>query len=283
MPTFHRCKRKPPSWSRPGWNSSSGSLGSRTGGAACSAQHEVTGRQWLGFMGFNRVFPGFPICLEARPLYRLVQHSTCSQTALFRNFRRYVPYEQYQEILESTAERAGRRPVGLLYRWQGIKHGLVLHNGDFPTTDFKQTLPWGKGHLTVEHFGRFVRTLAAGKLTLESLRSPERDSSALRETVQVPTLWGLARLVTDGAELRLLALLVEILHHLPLDQSQQYITRREGERWIAMPQDRLAELLRVSVRTVQRAVADLKGKGLIETGRNNYLENEMRLSPEVFA
>lgn len=251
-------------------------------GQVLDAQAQASGRQQLGLAGFDRVFPGFPVCLVAKPLYRLVEHSTCSQTALFRNYRRYVAYEQFLEIWEDTAEHASGRPIGLLYRWQGVKHGLILHNGNFPSRDFRQVFPWGKKRLTVEHFRRFVRTLAAGKWDLDSLRS-RPDQATVREPCQPPTPWALARLAKDGTELRLLGFLIEVLYHLPTDQAQQYVVRRDGERWVAVPQERLSELLQVSVRTIQRAVASLEREALIETHRNGYLENEMRLCPKVFA
>jgi len=251
-------------------------------GTILDAQKQISGKKRLGFAGFDQIFPGFPICLESQPFYRLVEHSTCSQTALFRNFRRYVPYEKFQDVLDSIGERAGARPVGVLYRWQGVKHGLIIHNGDFPAADFKQVLPWGKNYLTVQHFGRFVRTLAVGQWNLESLRSPTEETIASREPRKAPTPWGLARLVAGEVELRLLSFLVEILHHMPPVQSRQYIVRRGGDRWIAVTQAHLADLFQISVRTVQRAVAALKRDGLIETRPNDYLENDMRLCPKVF-
>jgi CRP-like cAMP-binding protein len=64
---------------------------------------------------------------------------------------------------------------------------------------------------------------------------------------------------------------------MPPDEAQRYITRRDGERWIAITQDRLAEMVGFSVRTVQRAVAALRKSGLIETPRNPHFENEMRV------
>ncbi|MEI8371661.1 MAG: HTH domain-containing protein [Planctomycetota bacterium] len=251
-------------------------------GGVLDAQKHITGQKRLGFVGFDQLFPGFPICLEVQPFYRLVEHGTCSQTALFRDFRRYIPYERFGEVLDCVGERAGGRPVGAIFRWQGINHGLIIHNGDFPTKDFKQVFPWGKRHLTVEHFDRFVRTLAASAWNLDSLRSPQDVKNISSEPCKALTPWELARLVTGATELRLLAFLVEVLHYMPPNQSQQYIVRRDGERWVAVNQAYLAEQLHTSVRTVQRAVAALKSNGLIETRPNDYLENDMKLCPKVF-
>ena len=87
----------------------------------------------------------------------------------------------------------------------------------------------------------------------------------------------LARLVPKQAEFQLLAFLLAILFDMPPDEARQYIVRRDGERWVNVAQARLAEQLGFSVRKVQRAVAALQQKGLIEKHRNPCLENEMRV------
>ena len=46
-------------------------------------EHRLTSEEArLTFAAFDTVFPGFPIYLDARPLYALANHSACSQTAL---------------------------------------------------------------------------------------------------------------------------------------------------------------------------------------------------------
>jgi hypothetical protein len=224
------------------------------------------------------MFPGFPIHLKAKPLYGLADHSTCSQTALFRDFRRYLPYQQFQKVLDSVADRAGGRPVGLLYRWPGIRYGLILHNGDFPMHDFVQTMPLGNERVTVCHFRRFVRTLAVGGSTLESLRAPWEPGN---DAGQIPSALTLARLVPDKAEHGLLALLLEILFAMPLHERMKCIVRRGGERWVAVTQEWLAKRLPCSVRNVQRAVKGLEDKGVIELRRGPSGNNEMRVLYEA--
>ena len=240
----------------------------------------LEGEKRLTIGAFDRVFPGFPICLEAMPFYRLDSYSTCSQTALFRNYRRYLPYRWFKRVLENTAHRAEGRPVGLVYRWPGVQNGVILHNGDFPTRDFQQKLPWGKGHVTVQHFRRFVRTLAAGDWTMQTLTSPQPAKSA-ESTWKEPSPWELARLVPDWAELRLVALLLEILFHIPPEERGQYVVRRDGERWVSVTQQWLAENLPSSVKTVERAVEGLADRGLIEVRRGPNGNNEIRLCLEA--
>ncbi len=246
-------------------------------GQVLDAHYGLTGQRRLSFAAFDRLFPGFPICLEASLLYRLVEHSTCSQAAMFRDFRRYVPYERFLELRETLVARARGRPIGLLYRWEGLSSGLILHDGDFSTKGFQQTYTQGPVRVAVESFGRFVRTLAAASPTLDSLRSPAVEDAAGGTTVQIPRPWELARLVPKQAEFQLLAFLLAILFDMPPDEARQYIVRRDGERWINVTQERLAEQLGVSVRKVQRAAAALQQKGLIEKQRNPCLENEMRV------
>ena len=237
----------------------------------------LTGERGLSLRAFDQLFPGFPICLEARPLYRLVEHSTCSQAAMFRNFRRYVPYEQFLKAQDALAESAQGRPIGLLYRWEGLRDGLIIHNGDFPTQGFKQTYTHGPTRVTVEPFARLVRTLAATKWTLESLRAPNKAIAVADEPLPIPSPWKLFELVRDEAEFQLLALLVEILFVLPPGRCRRFIVRRGGERWVALTQERMAIQLHCSVRKVQRAVAAVAKKGLVETRRNDRGEKEIRL------
>ena len=246
-------------------------------GQVIEEHYRLQGERRLSFAAFDRVFPGFPICLEASLLYRLVEHTTCSQAAMFRDFRRYVPYQRFLEIEESLTERAKGRPIGLLYRWEGLKPGLILHNGEFPGAGFKQTYTHGPTRVTVEYFGRFVRTLAATNSTVESLRVPPDKNLAQDNRPPILRPWELARLVPDRAEFRLLAFLLEILFDMPPDAARLYIVRRDGERWINITQERLAELLGLCVRNIQRAVAALHRKGLIEKRRNPSFENEMRV------
>ena len=246
-------------------------------GQVLDAHYGLTGQRRLSFAAFDQVFPGFPICLEASLLYRLVEHSTCSQAAMYRDFRRYVPYERFLEVREALEARARGRPIGLLYRWEGLRSGLILHDGEFPTKGFQQTYTQGPVRVTVEGFGRFVRTLATTGATLEALRSPGVEHAAGSTTVQTPRPWELARLVPRQAEFQLLAFLLEVLFDMPPDEARQYIVRRDGERWIHVTQERLAQQLVFSVRKVQRAVAALQEKGLLLKHRNPSFENEMRV------
>jgi hypothetical protein len=238
-----------------------------------------SGDRRLSFAAFDTVFPDFPICLEVRQLYRLVHHTTCSQTAMFRDFRRHIAYQAYHGIREVLAERCRGRPLGMLYCWQGIKHGLVLHDGDFPSEGFKQTFVDGKERLTVEPFRLLIRTLVATGWTP---KSPSMPPALSTELPRCPTPWQLTRLVKDAAELRLLALLLEVLFHLPAAKRRRYVVRREGERWIAITQKRLAATMKVSERTVQRSIAELEKNGLIATRKNEYHQNEIQICPQVF-
>ena len=170
----------------------------------------------------------------------------------------------------------------MLYRWQGVKHGLILHDGDFPSCDFVQSFPWGDQCLTVQHFRRFLKTLAAGPWTPESLRIPASPTAAKGKPWQPPRPWELVSLVPDKAEFRLLTLLLDILFDMPVEERRKHIVRRDGQRRITVPQDRLAETLGCSVRTVQRAAAGLRGKGLIELSHDPGSAGQIRVCPEGF-
>jgi hypothetical protein len=248
----------------------------------CDAHLALTGEQGLSFLALDQVFPGFPILFVATSMYGLVNRVECSQTSLFRDYQRYLPCQQYESIREMVEDKARGRPVGMLYRWQGVKYGLILHDGDFPLRDFAQVFPWGERRLTAQHFRRFLKTLVADHRTPESLRVPLVTVVPENKPWQPPRPWELASLVTDKAEFRLLALLLDILYHMPPEQSRKYVVRYDGQRWIAAPQEWLAEILGCSVRTLQRAAAGLKRNGLIESRHDPGSAGQIRVCPEGF-
>ena len=250
-------------------------------GQVYDEHYAVTGDRRLSVAAFNRVFPGFPIHLKSLPLYGLGSHTRCNQTAMFRDFRKYVPYEQFLAEQDTLQAEAFGRPIGILYRWPGIRHGLILHNGEFPTNGFKQTFMDDAVRVTVEHFGRFLRTLAAGDITLESLRLRPQETPAPASPPKLGP-WALARRCQGEAEFRLLAYLVEVLFHMSPATSQKYIVRVEGERWVAITEDQLAKRIGLSTRTIQRTICSLRGREIIETRRDGYGKNQIRLCPEVF-
>lgn len=243
-------------------------------------QDRLGGPPVLSFEAFDNLFPGFPICLEVLPLYRPGTRDRCSQTAMFRDFRQYTPYQQFLEIREG---RACGRPIGILYRWPSLRDGLILHDGDFPTKNFKQIYTRGHERVTVEHFGRFLRTLAAIPMPLEVLLAPPANTPEPVPPWQPPTSWRLAQILPDRTELGVVAFLLEVLFHLPPEIAQRYVERRDGERWVVVAQQELAEKLGVDTRTIQRALVELKDKGLVETQRNAYGQNEMRVCIEALS
>ncbi len=241
----------------------------------------LTGDRKLSFRAFDRVFPGFPVCLESLPLYRLGTHTRCSQTAMFRNFRDYVPFRQFLDIREWLWTLSSGRPIGILYRWPGIRHGLILHDGEFATAGFKQTFVEGSVRVTIEHFRRLLQTLAASDISVESLRSDTEPDVARKARLRLSP-WTLARHCESEPELRLLAFLVEILFHMPPAAGKRYIVRVDGQRWISITEGQLAQRIGTSVRTIQRAIASLRDGRIIETQRDRYGKNQIRVCTTRF-
>ena len=79
-------------------------------GLVWDAYQELTGERGLSFLALDRVFPGMPIFLVATPMYGLVDRVECSQTLLFRDYRRYLPYQHYEAAREQAEEQARGGP-----------------------------------------------------------------------------------------------------------------------------------------------------------------------------
>lgn len=74
----------------------------------------------------------FPVLLGANPLRGTTLHTDprCFLPQLFKNFDKAPFVTAYEEFFEQVADKADGRAVGLVFPRKGIRHGLVIHNGD---------------------------------------------------------------------------------------------------------------------------------------------------------
>lgn len=86
----------------------------------------------LKFRYFCDEYRSFPILLGADPLRGITLHtdSRAFLPALFKNFDKTPFVMAYEEFFEDVADAADSRAVGLVFPRKGIRHGLVIHNGD---------------------------------------------------------------------------------------------------------------------------------------------------------
>ena len=152
-----------------------------------------------------------------------------------------------------------------------------MHNGNFPTQTFKEIFPFGVGHVTVEPFARFLKTVLAmdcWKARDFRIRAPTEPASRRQP---LPSPWRLMKHVPNREEYSVLSVLLEILFYLPPVARKKYLVFRDGKPWVSVTQANLAAKCGCSERSVQRAVAGLRDNGLLETRVNEYRQNDMRV------
>lgn len=127
----------------------------------------------LTFRAFHARFPSFPLLLGTSRLDGGALHldRRALLPALFREFTRAPFVTAYEAFYERHAERAGGRPVGLVFPRKGLRHGLVVYAGGL------DDLPFGPRETALVYAGG----PAAGGRGLV-VRSYQRLLEALRDS-----------------------------------------------------------------------------------------------------
>lgn len=118
-------------------------------------QEAATGEKRLLLAVFcEQHFPDFPYYLGCRTLKRIKE--THSLTRLLLKFEKTDMLKQYDLL---RAQDQGR-PVGLVFRWGGFSHGVVLHNGQSGSTGahFQWSHEDGS-QLVLEPFKQFIERI----------------------------------------------------------------------------------------------------------------------------
>lgn len=106
------------------------------GRKAAAALREADPKGALTFRAFNDAYPSFPVLLGASTLGGAKLHldADCLLPALYNRFTAAPFVEAYEDFYEKAARRAGHRPVGLVFRRKGVRHGLMIYQADDPAT-----------------------------------------------------------------------------------------------------------------------------------------------------
>jgi len=100
----------------------------------CKLAEQTVGSPDLTFRAFHQQEPSFPLYLGASRLNGVQLHlePTAMLPALFKAFGAAPFVQFYDQFYEANAERAGDRPVGLVFPRKGFKNGLVVYAADDP-------------------------------------------------------------------------------------------------------------------------------------------------------
>lgn len=104
----------------------------KAGAELSKLAEQQNGSPDLTFRAFHQQEPSFPLYLGASRLDGVQLHleSGAMIPALFKTFGAAPFVTAYDRFYEATAERAGDRPVGLIFPRKGFKNGLVIYAAD---------------------------------------------------------------------------------------------------------------------------------------------------------
>src|SRR5262245_6053714 len=202
-------------------------LRGRLGDLRREGQRE-TGAPCVTFSALRRVFPTFPVLLEARYRGGVAQH--LSPAVLLRRFEATFLVHDYLGTFARLAGEALGRPVGLVVPFGGYRGGVVVHNGELDTRgtrvvhDLAGDVP--PHRLTAEPFHGLLRYLAADSWDPESGAAAWLPRQGPR--VVGPGLpAGLVRRVGPGPALVVLAWLLGALETKG-GYARRFVRRRDG-------------------------------------------------------
>lgn len=226
-------------------------------------------RPQLTFAVFHKVFPTFPVVLEAHSFYGTTADPRFHLTTLMRSFQHSLIYQQYLDLYTRDEAEAGGRPVGMVFPYQGYHHGLIAHNAllDVPGPKVVYPMPGGIApvRIVIEPFERFLTFLAKG-----GWRSNEdpRNPVPLQKPATLPGFrvepWMVRHFGKAGGAVLLLAFLMHVL--LMEDGDSGELVRRTAEgTCVVATHAELEQATGLVDRQFDRAVSALRKKKFIET------------------
>ena len=250
-------------------------------------EHErLTGRKGLSFESFNNCFPTFPWTMAVTYVYSTWNDSTANLrywTESFWNssfWDSYISFRQAQNQREP--DHLTRRPLAMVFPYQGIRGGLVLHNSDPQTKDwhfaFHEPDAYDDESVTrqfvVERYACWLAVVA------KSGWSPE-SKTVCKPPLAVPTKpeqggatifpW-IVKLLGIGPAALLFSWICRILiPDVATPYAQRFLSRYEGLRCIRATQEVVAGELGITPRQVRTALAALRNKGFIRCAQSRVV------------
>jgi hypothetical protein len=228
------------------------------------------GTRRLTFAGFRRRFPTFPVLLDARYVGRLCERIALAD--LFRRFGRLFIHDLYLEAYARHEEVAAGRPVALVIPFDGLRSGLVLHNGAFRaggTRVVHETAGNAPPHrLAAEPYSAVLKYLAAGSW------SPDGPAPATLPVAQHTPLaaavapW-MVRWLGSGPAVLILGWLHAVLD-AETPAGRKWVRRGDQcDRFVRASQDEIAAETGLSGAAVKRGLDRLRMEGLILATRGD--------------
>jgi DNA-binding transcriptional ArsR family regulator len=228
----------------------------------------------LTFEGFRSVFWNMPIYLTYENLYKLMRHTSCVPGKVLTKPQVMIPAQKYEECLLDASSENGGRPVGMIFPYDQIKGGLIMHNADFL---LKRSNSDCQVRWNVNGQPRCIERYAS---VLRYLHNCGWQSGIVEQTTQAFSLSPiqLMQIVRDPSALRIILFMNELTSLSPsisedLAAASAEIIREQHRRWICVKQKDMALKTGLTHDQVKRAVAWLTKGGLINVekqGRLNY-------------
>ena len=227
-----------------------------------------TSTRRLTFAAFRRRFPNFPVLLAAR--YEGGVGMRARPADLLRRFHRTFVCDRYLEAYARHTAEAGGRPVGLVLPFDGVRSGVVLHDGVFDTggTRLVHTFPFAGPpyRVTAEPFDRLLAHLTrSGWSPGRAGPGPPPVAPGKGEWSAPLAPWIAERLGTGPG----FVVYVWLAALLAAGDPATVRRGRGGVRYLAVTQDDLAGRTGLSPAAVKRGLAVLRRQGLIDTGRRD--------------
>jgi hypothetical protein len=248
-----------------------------------TAYANITGEKpRLTFTGFRSVFHTFPIYLAYQNLYKLNEHTTCTPRRILTRPSQTIAAQCYSDCLADAKHEAVDRPVGMIFPYEGIKGGLIMHNGRFASPQERRgcRLQWNDGGKA-----RFLERYFAVLDWLQGCQWESGMSPPCNENDNIPTLPQFMQAIKDHAALRVMLFFVHLSRgpSVPLTELEAVhasVVRLESRRWLAIDQTHLAAATGLKVDRVKHGIKLLQSKGCL-TVRKAGRGNLYRISNDV--
>ncbi len=155
------------------------------------------------------------------------------------------------------------RPVGMLFPFDHVPGGMILHSGQF-NTPLPTIITTGSGHVRLERYEHVLKAIVAGDRGLGTgpTATAERDIAAITAVVR--------KSMRHTTAARLVHYFAAHLLGRPTSDNQQHMQLHGGVPWVVMTVPQLAAAVDASARTVQAAIEKLRTQGVLQVQRGGF-------------
>lgn len=172
---------------------------------------------------------------------------------------------EYRGLQRGYRRDGESRPIGMVFSFNRIRGGLILHDGAFNTE--KQTIIRAAGiTVRLERYEGVLRAIAAGDTGIV----PNAAAASAAQSQSAAIAAAIHKRFGHGTAARLaLFIAVHQVDH-PTPEQQQRIQRINGQTWLVMTGPQLAQAVDAKARSVQAAIAMLKNQGVLHVRRGGF-------------